>query len=165
MWSARVPAAHHRRTVRQGAPSPEYSTGSRPPNRGREAPRAGEAGKGLRYTSRALERILETVRLHRWDELSLEKVTEMVSRKIVAGERQTMAQVYLKRGAVVPIHAHESEQLTYVLQGALRFLVNGEEVVVQEGEVLHIPSNLPHQAEALDDTFELDVFSPPRVVG
>jgi quercetin dioxygenase-like cupin family protein len=105
------------------------------------------------------------VRLHRWDELSLEKVTEMVSRKIVAGERQTMAQVYLKRGAVVPIHAHESEQLTYVLQGALRFLVNGEEVVVQEGEVLHIPSNLPHQAVALDDTFELDVFSPPRVVG
>jgi quercetin dioxygenase-like cupin family protein len=105
---------------------------------------------------------LDTVRLHRWDELSLEKVTEMVSRKIIAGTRQTMAQVYLKRGALVPIHAHDSEQLTYVLQGALRFVVNGEEVVVQEGEVLHIPSGLPHQAEALDDTFELDVFSPPR---
>ena len=105
---------------------------------------------------------MDTVRLHRWDELSLEKVTEMVSRKIIAGARQTMAQVYLKRGALVPIHAHDSEQLTYVLQGALRFVVNGEEVVVQEGEVLHIPSGLPHQAEALDDTFELDVFSPPR---
>jgi quercetin dioxygenase-like cupin family protein len=105
---------------------------------------------------------LDTVRLHRWDELSLEKVTEMVSRKMIAGTRQTMAQVYLKRGALVPLHAHDSEQLTYVLQGALRFVVNGEEVVVQEGEVLHIPSGMPHQAEALDDTFELDVFSPPR---
>jgi quercetin dioxygenase-like cupin family protein len=105
---------------------------------------------------------LESVRLHRWDELSLEKVTEMISRKIIAGQRQTLAQVYLKRGALVPIHAHESEQLTYVLQGALRFVVNGEEVMVQEGEVLHIPPGIPHQAEALDDTFELDVFSPAR---
>ena len=86
----------------------------------------------------------------------------MISRKIIAGERQTMAQVYLKRGALVPVHAHDSEQLTYVLQGALRFVVNGEEVVVREGEVLHIPSGIPHQAEALDDTFELDVFSPAR---
>ena len=105
---------------------------------------------------------MESVRLHRWDELSLEKVTEMISRKIIAGQRQTLAQVYLKRGALVPIHAHESEQLTYVLQGALRFVVNGEEVMVQEGEVLHIPPGIPHQAEALDDTFELDVFSPAR---
>jgi unsaturated pyranuronate lyase len=105
---------------------------------------------------------LDSVRLHRWDELSLEKVTEMISRKVIAGQRQSMAQVYLKRGALVPIHAHESEQLTYVLQGALRFVVNGEEVMVQEGEVLHIPPGIPHQAEALDDTFELDVFSPGR---
>jgi quercetin dioxygenase-like cupin family protein len=105
---------------------------------------------------------LDSVRLHRWDELSLEKVTEMISRKIIAGQRQTLAQVYLKRGALVPIHAHDSEQLTYVLQGALRFVVNGEEVMVQEGEVLHIPPGVPHQAEALDDTFELDVFSPAR---
>jgi quercetin dioxygenase-like cupin family protein len=105
---------------------------------------------------------LDSVRLHRWDELSLEKVTEMISRKVIAGQRQSMAQVYLKRGALVPIHAHESEQLTYVLQGALRFVVNGEEVMVQEGEVLHIPPGVPHQAEALDDTFELDVFSPGR---
>jgi quercetin dioxygenase-like cupin family protein len=128
------------------------------------APRA--AGRPVALYCAPLERVIvEAVRLHRWDELSLEKVTEMVSRKIVAGERQTMAQVYLKRGALVPIHSHESEQLTYVLQGALRFLVNGEEIIVQEGEVLHIPSNLPHQAEALDDTFELDVFSPPRAVG
>ena len=102
------------------------------------------------------------VRLHRWDEIALEKVTEMVSRKFVSGERETVAQIYLKRGAVVPQHAHDSEQMTYVLQGALKFLIHGEEITVREGEVLHIPPGVEHQAEALEDTFELDVFSPVR---
>jgi quercetin dioxygenase-like cupin family protein len=105
---------------------------------------------------------MSDARLHRWDEIALEKITEMVSQKIICGEREMMAQIYLKRGALVPIHTHESEQMTYVLQGALRFLVDGEEVIVREGEVLHIPSAVPHQAEALEDTFELDVFSPVR---
>ena len=100
--------------------------------------------------------------LHRWDELDLEKVTEMISRKIVTGEREMLAQVYLKKGALVPIHSHDAEQMTYVLQGALKFLIGGEEITVREGEVLHIPSGIPHQAEALDDTFELDLFSPIR---
>src|SRR5262245_52317327 len=100
--------------------------------------------------------------LHRWDEIALEKVTEMMSQKIVAGDREMLAQTYLKRGALVPLHAHESEQMTYVLQGSLRFVVDGEEIIVREGEVLHIPAGTPHQAEALEDTFELDVFSPIR---
>jgi quercetin dioxygenase-like cupin family protein len=103
-----------------------------------------------------------TAGLHRWDELALEKVTEMISRKIVTGEREMLAQVYLKKGALVPIHSHDAEQMTYVLQGALKFLIGGEEITVREGEVLHIPSGVPHQAEALDDTFELDLFSPIR---
>ena len=102
------------------------------------------------------------VRIHRWDEIALEKVTEMVSRKIVSGEREMLAQIYLKRGALVPMHAHDSEQMTYILQGALKFLIDGEEITVREGEVLHIPSRMPHQAEALEDTLELDVFSPLR---
>src|SRR4026208_2384489 len=106
--------------------------------------------------------ISQTVRLHRWDEIALEKVTEMVSRKIVTGEREMLAQVYLKRGCLVPMHAHESEQMTYVLQGALKFLVGGEEITVREGEGLDIPSRIQHQAEALEDTFELDLFSPIR---
>ncbi|MEW5982152.1 MAG: cupin domain-containing protein [Acidobacteriota bacterium] len=98
----------------------------------------------------------------RWDEIELEKVTEMISRKIVSGEREMLAQIYLKKGALVPMHEHESEQMSYVLQGALKFLIDGEEIVIREGEVLHIPSMVPHQAEALEDTFELDVFSPIR---
>jgi len=105
---------------------------------------------------------MTTVRVHRWDEIALEKITEMISQKIIAGERQMLAQIYLKRGALVPMHAHESEQMTYILQGALKVLVGGEEVMVREGDVLHIPSGTPHQAEALEDTFELDVFSPVR---
>ena len=102
------------------------------------------------------------IQLHRWDEIALEKVTEMISRKIVTGDRAMVSQIYLKRGALVPMHAHESEQVSYVLQGGLRFLVGGEEVTVREGEVLLIPSWLEHQAEALDDTFSLDIFSPIR---
>jgi quercetin dioxygenase-like cupin family protein len=105
---------------------------------------------------------MTTVQLHRWDEIALEKITEMISQKIVAGEREMLAQIYLKRGALVPMHSHESEQMTYILQGALKVLVGGEEITVREGEVLHIPSWTPHQAEALEDTFELDVFSPVR---
>ena len=102
------------------------------------------------------------VQLYRWDEIALDKVTEMLSRKAISGARQTLVQAYVKRGCVVPRHAHAAEQMTYVLQGAVRFLVDGEEVTVREGEVLRIPSGVPHQAEALDDTFEVDVFSPAR---
>jgi quercetin dioxygenase-like cupin family protein len=105
----------------------------------------------------------QSVRLHRWDEIALEKITEMVSRKIVTGEREMLAQVYLKRGCLVPMHSHASEQMTYILQGALKFLIGGDEITVREGEVLHIPASVEHQAEALEDTFELDVFSPIRL--
>ena len=100
--------------------------------------------------------------LHRWDEIELEKVTEMFSRKIVTGEREMVAQIYMKKGALVPAHSHETEQMSYVLQGALRFFVKGEEVIVREGEILHMPSWVEHQAEALEDTFTLDIFSPIR---
>jgi quercetin dioxygenase-like cupin family protein len=104
----------------------------------------------------------QAVRLYRWDEIALEKVTEMLSRKVVAGEREMLAQVYLKRGCLVPMHSHDSEQMTCVLQGALKFLIGRDEITVRDGEVLHIPSGVEHQAEALEDTLELDVFSPVR---
>src|SRR5262252_9468338 len=93
---------------------------------------------GLNYRIGCLPMSTATVRLHRWDEIALEKVTEMLSRKIVTGEREMLAQVYLKRGCLVPMHTHEAEQMTYVLQGALKFLIRGEDITVREGEVLHI---------------------------
>jgi quercetin dioxygenase-like cupin family protein len=139
------------------APSEEPEQEPRTPNTNPELntnPEPGTLNRELRGFMAA--------RLHRWDEIALEKVTEMVSQKIVSGEKEMLAQIYLKRGAQVPMHSHESEQMTYILQGSLRFLVDGEEIVVSEGEVLHIPPFTPHQAEALEDTFELDVFSPIR---
>jgi len=97
--------------------------------------------------------------LYRWDAIELEKVTEMIARKAIAGAEQTLAQAYFKKGALIPMHSHHGEQLIYVLQGALRALVNGEELTVREGEVLQVPAQVDHQAEALDDTFVLDVRS------
>ena len=103
--------------------------------------------------------------LHRWSDLRLEKVTAMVSCKAIAGDRQTMIQAYLKRGAQIPMHAHEADQLVYILRGALRCLVGTREITVRDGEVLHVPARLRHQAEALEDTFELVVFAPGRWTG
>ena len=97
------------------------------------------------------------VALYRWADLPLEKVTEMVARKEIAGADQTIAQSYLKKGALVPLHTHGGEQWIYVLQGALAAVVDGERVTVREGEVLQVPAGVAHQAEALDDTFVLDI--------
>jgi len=104
-------------------------------------------------------------RFHRWEDLPKEKLNDLLDRRLVTGERIMLAHVYLKKGCVVPRHSHENEQLTYVLEGALHFWLgeNGErEQVVRAGEVLVIPSNLPHKAEALEDTLDVDVFAPPR---
>jgi quercetin dioxygenase-like cupin family protein len=101
------------------------------------------------------------IALYRWADLPLEKVTEMVARKEIAGAAQTIAQSYLKKGALVPLHAHAGEQLIYVLQGALAAVVDGERVTVREGEVLQVPAGTAHQAEALDDTFVLDIRESP----
>ncbi len=105
------------------------------------------------------------VQFYRWDDMPKEQVTPMLSRRLVTGERMMLAHVYLDKGAVVPKHSHHNEQLTYILEGALRFWIGEdgtEEVVVRAGEVLHIPSNVPHKAEALEDTLDVDIFSPPR---
>ncbi|MFQ5680346.1 MAG: cupin domain-containing protein [Gemmatimonadota bacterium] len=106
----------------------------------------------------------ESVRLYRWEEMPVEQVTDRLGRRLVTGRRMMMAHVYLARGCIVPRHSHENEQLTYILEGALRFWIGEgeEELVVRAGEVLHIPSGVPHKAEALEDTLDVDVFSPPR---
>lgn len=99
----------------------------------------------------------------RWDDVPLEAMSDVISRKIISGEKAMVAQVFIKKDAVVPAHQHESEQITYILEGALKFELDGKEVVVRKGEVLHIPSNVVHRAVALEDTLDLDIFSPIRV--
>src|SRR5713101_9957804 len=98
-----------------------------------------------------------------WESVPLETMSDVISRKVISGEKAMVAQVFLKKDAVVPEHHHESEQITYILEGALKFELEGKEVIVHKGEVLHIPSNVPHRAVALEDTLDLDVFSPIRM--
>lgn len=103
--------------------------------------------------------------LRRWDDIPREKVTPTLARRLVTGERVMLTQVYLDEGCVVPRHSHDNEQITWILEGALLFKLGedgGEEVVVRAGEVLHIPPNVPHEAVALEDTLDVDVFAPPR---
>lgn len=102
---------------------------------------------------------------YRWDDMPRERVSDLLERRLITGDRMMLAHVYLQKGCIVPKHSHENEQLTYVLEGALRFWLGEDgldERVVGAGEVLHIPANLPHKAEALEDTLDVDIFSPPR---
>ena len=98
-----------------------------------------------------------------WESVPLEVMSDMISRKVISGDKAMVAQVFLKKGAVVPEHHHESEQITYILEGALKFEIEGKVVVVRKGEVLSIPSNVPHRAVAMEDTLDLDIFSPIRI--
>ncbi len=98
----------------------------------------------------------------KWEKLDSEQLNPMLSRKLVVGGQLMLARVLLKKGCIVPEHSHENEQLTYILEGALKFWIDGNVIVVAAGEVLCIPPHMPHKAEALEDTVDLDVFYPPR---
>ena len=101
---------------------------------------------------------------YRWEDMPKEELKPDLHRRLVSTERMMLAHVYLDRGCIVPQHSHENEQLTYILDGALRFWIGEQmdEVIVAAGEVLVIPSNVLHKAEALEDTLDVDIFSPPR---
>jgi len=95
--------------------------------------------------------------LFRWSDIALDRVTEMVSRKEIRADRESLVQTYFKKGAVVPVHEHSGSQWIYVLQGVLLMTVGNETITAREGDVVHVPAGVPHQAEALDDTFVLDI--------
>ena len=101
---------------------------------------------------------------YRWDDMPKERVSDQLERRLITGNRMMLAHVYLEKGCVVPQHSHENEQLTYLLSGALKFWIGEEkrEQIVRAGEVLVIPSNVLHMAEALEDTLDVDIFDPPR---
>lgn len=105
---------------------------------------------------------LGTTRLFRWDELPMEAVTDMIARKVITGEKVMAGHIWLKKGCVVPQHQHEAEQYSMVFSGALKFIINGQSIVVGPGQMLVIPSWVPHEAVAIDETYEMDVFSPIR---
>ena len=106
-----------------------------------------------------------TATLYNWEKVPLERLNNKISRKLVTSDRMMVAHVYIEKDGIVPKHSHHNEQISYVLEGALKFLLGVdqiEEVVVRAGEVLVIPSNLPHSALALEDTLDVDIFNPPR---
>ena len=97
-----------------------------------------------------------------WTDVESESLNPLLERQMITGEKVMLARVLLKKGCVVPEHSHENEQLTYILEGSLKYWIGGKVVVVSAGQVLCIPPHLPHKAEALEDTVDLDVFYPPR---
>jgi quercetin dioxygenase-like cupin family protein len=97
-----------------------------------------------------------------WRTIPLEDLNPLLQRQFVVGQEIMVARVLLKKGCIVPEHSHRNEQLTYILDGALKFWIDGKEIVVHSGEVLCIPANMPHKAEAMEDTVDLDIFNPPR---
>jgi len=97
-----------------------------------------------------------------WHTVSLEDLNPLLQRQFVVGQEIMLARIILKKGCIVPEHSHPNEQLAYIIEGALKFSIDGKEIVARAGEVLCIPSNMPHRAEALEDTIDLDIFTPPR---
>jgi quercetin dioxygenase-like cupin family protein len=97
-----------------------------------------------------------------WKDVERERLNPQIDREMVVGDKIMLARVLMKKGAHVPLHHHHNEQVTYILEGALKFSVGGKEIVVRAGEVLCIPPNMPHEAWAQEDTVDLDVFNPPR---
>jgi quercetin dioxygenase-like cupin family protein len=98
----------------------------------------------------------------KWSDVEVEQLSSTIGRQFIVGTDMMIARVLLKKGGHVPMHHHHNEQITYILEGALRFVVGGKEVVVHAGEVLCIPPHVPHEAFALEDTVDLDIFNPPR---
>jgi len=127
------------------------------------APSASSKRLALKRTAeRPLNRTQAELKYLPWNQVELETLNPLLQRQLVVGHEVMLARVLLKKGCIVPMHSHVNEQLTYILEGALKFLIDGREIVVHAGEVLTIPPNMPHQAEALEDTVDLDIFHPPR---
>ncbi|HEX5215811.1 MAG TPA: cupin domain-containing protein [Vicinamibacterales bacterium] len=106
-----------------------------------------------------------SVTRYRWNDMAKEPVNALLERRLITGTRMMLAHVYIKKGCIVPLHSHDNEQLTYILEGALRFWIGDEQAepfLVSAGEVLVIPPNVPHKAEAVEDTLDVDIFCPPR---
>ena len=97
-----------------------------------------------------------------WKDVAREPLNDKIDRQMLCGDKLMLAKVFMKKGAHVPKHQHHNEQVTYILEGALKFAIDGKEIVVHAGEVLCIPGNMPHEAWAVEDTVDLDVFTPPR---
>jgi quercetin dioxygenase-like cupin family protein len=120
-----------------------------------------KSGVALKGTVSKKKRKAE-VRHVPWNSVEVDALNPLLGRHFIVGQNVMLARVLLKKGCIVPEHSHPNEQLTFIAEGALKFWIDGREIVVHAGEVLTIPPNMPHKAEALEDTVDFDVFNPPR---
>ena len=116
----------------------------------------------LKNTVRTNPAVTATLKHLSWNDVEVEAMNPLLGRQLIVGHQVMLARVLLKKGCIVPLHSHVNEQLSYILEGALKFYIDGKEIVVRAGEVLTIPPNMPHKAEAMEDTIDLDIFNPPR---
>jgi unsaturated pyranuronate lyase len=116
----------------------------------------------LKNTVRANPAMTASLQYLSWNDVEVEAMNPLLGRQLIVGHQVMLARVLLKKGCIVPLHSHVNEQLSYILEGALKFYIDGKEIVVRAGEVLTIPPNMPHKAEAMEDTVDLDIFNPPR---
>jgi quercetin dioxygenase-like cupin family protein len=137
-------------------PSPKRSKAKHSSRKGRRKTTKSHARAVTKHTSK------DELQYVPWRTIALEDLNPLLQRQFVVGQEIMLARVLLKKGCIVPEHSHHNEQLTYVLEGALKFWIDGKEIVVRTGEVLCIPAHMPHKAEAVEDTVDLDVFTPPR---
>jgi quercetin dioxygenase-like cupin family protein len=148
-----------RKTIARTRPTPKKSATTRT----KAAKTARPAGKvALNGTVLKGKPRLPELRHIPWSSVEVEALNPLLGRHFVVGQNVMLARVLLKKGCLVPEHSHHNEQITYILEGALKFGIDGKEIVVNAGEVLTIPPNMPHWAEALADTVDLDIFNPPR---
>lgn len=99
---------------------------------------------------------------HTWESIDLERLMPGISRRVVHSGRMTTARIYMDKGAVVPRHSHDNEQLSHILDGKLRFEFDGETIEAVAGDVVEIPSDAPHRVVAIEDSVAMDVFAPVR---
>lgn len=136
--------------------------GAHKSKRAKTKPRATKKHPSLKNTVKTVANADPTLKYLSWNEVALENINPLFDRQLVVGQNIMLARVLLKKGCIVPLHSHVNEQLSYILEGALKFWIDNKEIVVRAGEVLTIPPNMPHKAEALEDTVDLDIFHPPR---
>jgi quercetin dioxygenase-like cupin family protein len=122
----------------------------------------GGEGSAIRQQGIPKQRAKAELKHIPWNSVEIAQLNPLIGRQFVVGRDIMVARVLMRKGAIVPEHSHMNEQVTYILAGALKFWIDGKEIVVHEGEVLTIPPNMPHKAEAIEDTVDLDVFNPPR---
>jgi quercetin dioxygenase-like cupin family protein len=102
------------------------------------------------------------MKAYNWDTVPKEDLSPLITRQVIQTPQMTLMRLALKKGAVVATHHHVHEQVSTITSGTLRFEVNGEELTLRAGDVLFIPSAVPHLVEAMEDTISLDVFTPAR---